>query len=63
MEQPIPNGKVVKRVLTVSIPRRGRQAFMESIEDLAKRNEYSLSEQVRVIIKDALRKEGYEGIK
>jgi len=36
---------------------------MEAIEDLAKRNEYSLSEQVRVIIKDALRQEGYEGIK
>ena len=63
MEQPTPNGPLVKRVLTVSIPRRGRQVFMEAIEDLSKRNEYSLSEQVRVIIKDALRKEGYEGIK
>ena len=63
MEQSITNGPVVKRVLTVSIPRRGRQSFMEAIEDLAKRNEYSLSEQVRVIIKDALRQEVYEGIK
>ena len=54
---------VVKRVLTISIPRRGRQVFMKAIEDLAVRNEYTLSEQIREILKDALREEGYPGIK
>lgn len=63
MEQPTQDGTLVKRVLTISIPRRGRREFMSAIEDLSKKNDYSLSEQVRVIIKDALRKEGYEGIK
>ncbi len=63
MEQPTQDGQLVKRVLTISIPRRGRKEFMNAIEDLAVKNEYSLSEQVRVILKDALRNEGYEGIK
>ncbi len=63
MEQPGSNDPMVKRVLTVSIPRRGREAFIKAIEDLSNRNEYTLSEQVREILKDALRREGYEGIK
>ena len=63
MEQPTQDGQLVKRVLTISIPRRGRKEFMNAIEDLKVRNEYSLSEHVRVILKDALRNEGYEGIK
>ena len=52
-----------KRVLTISLPKRGRDGFVNAIEDFAIKNEYTVSEQIREIIKDRLKKEGYTDIK
>jgi hypothetical protein len=48
------------RVLVISIPKRGREKFFNAVQAWGTEEGYTVSERVRELIANTLRKEGFD---